>query len=67
MVSRMSEQTKYRTAPTPSSSEDLAVLQRIYGIMDIDYVNIVRIEHVNKALERWPLLAECRQLAERRD
>ncbi|MGY0144657.1 BcsR/BcsP family cellulose biosynthesis protein [Edwardsiella tarda] len=35
--------------------------------MKIEYVNVVRMEHINRVFERWPLLAECRNQAQQRD
>ncbi|MGY0151012.1 BcsR/BcsP family cellulose biosynthesis protein [Edwardsiella tarda] len=35
--------------------------------MKIEYVNVVRMEHINRVFERWPLLAECRNQTQQRD
>lgn len=49
------------------ASEDLSALYKIYGAMKIEYVNVVRMEHINRVFERWPLLAECRNQTQQRD
>ncbi|MGY0348946.1 cellulose biosynthesis protein BcsR [Edwardsiella tarda] len=63
----MHEQTNSRLDSDPLASEDLSALYKIYGAMKIEYVNVVRMEHINRVFERWSLLAECRNQTQQRD
>ena len=60
----MAMDKKIKTPPPVTSfemPEDLLVLNRIYSLPKLNYINITQQEQWTEMLIRWPLLAELRE------